>query len=312
MMVFDGLLTVGILVLAGAAVASRDAYRAVVLFIALGALTALAWARLAAPDVALAEAAIGAGLTGALLLGAVRRERVGEADGPCRPRGLRAWLGALPFVALAGVLGWVVARMPGAEGLTAAVAAELERSGVSNPVTAVLLNFRAYDTLLELAVLLVALLGVWALGPARPAPAPAGPMLRQLRDVLLPLLVLTAGYLLWAGAHAPGGAFQAGALLAAAGVLLRIGGRADAGLPRGTALRALAVAGVAVFLAVGLAVMAAGGPFLDYPVALAGGLILLIEAAATLAIGATLAALYVGGEHPGDRHAQTRAEETSE
>jgi hypothetical protein len=36
-----------------------------------GLLMALAWARLEAPDIALAEAAIGAGLTGALLLDAV-------------------------------------------------------------------------------------------------------------------------------------------------------------------------------------------------------------------------------------------------
>jgi uncharacterized MnhB-related membrane protein len=51
--------------------------RAVVLFIVFGLLMALAWARLAAPDIGLAEAAIGAGLTGALLLdalGVLRRQ----------------------------------------------------------------------------------------------------------------------------------------------------------------------------------------------------------------------------------------------
>ncbi|MCQ4348518.1 DUF4040 domain-containing protein [Pseudomonas stutzeri] len=50
--------------------------RAVVMFIVFGLLMALAWARLQAPDIGLAEAAIGAGLTGALLLdayGALRR-----------------------------------------------------------------------------------------------------------------------------------------------------------------------------------------------------------------------------------------------
>jgi uncharacterized MnhB-related membrane protein len=50
--------------------------RAIVLFIVFGLMMALAWARLAAPDIGLAEAAIGAGLTGALLLdayGALRR-----------------------------------------------------------------------------------------------------------------------------------------------------------------------------------------------------------------------------------------------
>lgn len=52
--------------------------RAIVLFIAFGLLMALAWARLAAPDIGLAEAAIGAGLTGALLLdayGALKRRK---------------------------------------------------------------------------------------------------------------------------------------------------------------------------------------------------------------------------------------------
>ena len=48
------------------------------LFIVFGLLMSLAWARLAAPDIGLAEAAIGAGLTGALLLdayGVLRRRR---------------------------------------------------------------------------------------------------------------------------------------------------------------------------------------------------------------------------------------------
>ena len=43
------------------------------LFISFGLLLALAWVRLAAPDVALAEAGIGAGLTGALLMAALAR-----------------------------------------------------------------------------------------------------------------------------------------------------------------------------------------------------------------------------------------------
>lgn len=51
--------------------AARELFEAAVLFIAFGLLMALAWARLAAPDLALAEAAIGAGLTGALVLDAV-------------------------------------------------------------------------------------------------------------------------------------------------------------------------------------------------------------------------------------------------
>lgn len=46
----------------------KDLFWAIISYILFGLLLALVWARLGAPDVALAEAAIGAGLTGALLL----------------------------------------------------------------------------------------------------------------------------------------------------------------------------------------------------------------------------------------------------
>ncbi len=70
---FDGTLGLALLWLAWRSLASPDLFRAIVLFIAFGLLMALAWVRLDAPDIALAEAAIGAGLTGALLLAALAR-----------------------------------------------------------------------------------------------------------------------------------------------------------------------------------------------------------------------------------------------
>ncbi len=68
----DGLLVLALLTTAVAVLASRNLFRAVVMFIAFGLLMALAWVRLQAPDIALAEAAIGAGLSGVLLLDAAR------------------------------------------------------------------------------------------------------------------------------------------------------------------------------------------------------------------------------------------------
>jgi uncharacterized MnhB-related membrane protein len=47
---------------------TADLFKAIVLFIVFGLVMALAWTRLDAPDIALAEAAIGAGLTGTLFL----------------------------------------------------------------------------------------------------------------------------------------------------------------------------------------------------------------------------------------------------
>lgn len=68
---FDGILALVVLVLAWKLLRSPNLFRAVVLFISFGLMMSLAWVRLKAVDIALAEAAIGAGLTGALFLTAL-------------------------------------------------------------------------------------------------------------------------------------------------------------------------------------------------------------------------------------------------
>src|SRR5690606_41246814 len=57
---------------------AKDLFQAVAFFIAFGLLMTLSWMRLEAPDVALAEAAIGTGLTGALFLDARSEEHTSE------------------------------------------------------------------------------------------------------------------------------------------------------------------------------------------------------------------------------------------
>lgn len=78
---FDLLLALALLWSALRAMSTPDLFRAVVLFIVFGLLMALAWARLDAPDIALAEAAIGAGLAGALMLDTVGHLRARESRG---------------------------------------------------------------------------------------------------------------------------------------------------------------------------------------------------------------------------------------
>lgn len=180
--------------------------------------------------------------------------------------------------------------------LSELVTKNIETSGVSHEVTAVLLNYRAYDTLLELGVVLLALIAVWSLGSVSKLNEPSNnEVLNTLAHLLVPLLILVAGYLLWVGAHAPGGAFQAGAVLAAAGVLLLLTGWYLGARFMGFPLRLVLVAGLLLFLLVGISVMFFGRQFLEYPLPYAGALILLIEAVATLSIGITLAALFLGG-----------------
>lgn len=80
LVLFDWLMALMIVWLAWRALFDPDPFRAIVTFIAFGLFIALAWVRLRAPDVALAEAAIGSGLTGALLLSALARMRRRELE----------------------------------------------------------------------------------------------------------------------------------------------------------------------------------------------------------------------------------------
>lgn len=71
MLWLDVLLAFTLCTTAALVLLARDVFRGIVMFIVFGLLMALSWVRLQAPDIALAEAAIGAGLTGVLLLDAL-------------------------------------------------------------------------------------------------------------------------------------------------------------------------------------------------------------------------------------------------
>lgn len=270
---------------------------AMAMFIAFGVIVALIWARLDAPDLALAEAAIGAGLTGTLFLFAARAlpdERSSRA-------GIRLDWPAVLFVGLTTLLfaSLVLAPTQAVYSLQhlSPVYDQMERSGVSHPVTAVLLNFRAWDTLLELLVLLLALTGLRQLftdSVSTQSRATAWPLLLAWTRFLVPLLIVTGGYLLWNGAAAPGGAFQSGAMLAAAGVMLRICGLLPALRWSALYVRVLTGAGALVFILVAWLSVLVGDGWLGYPSAYAGAVILIIELFATASIALTLLLLVAG------------------
>ena len=77
----DGTLASGLLLLAWLTLSSADLFKGIVLFISFGLLVTIIWSRLGAMDIAIAEAAIGAGLTGALLLAAWQRLQQSAGDG---------------------------------------------------------------------------------------------------------------------------------------------------------------------------------------------------------------------------------------
>lgn len=283
--------------------AAATTYRAAVGFVAYGLLVALAWVRLGSVDVALTEAALGGGLTGLLVLGAAARVTSSEsaaAAGP--PRALRLLVGLLCATVTAGLAAVVLLLPDPAPSLAPAAAANLPATGVGNPVTAVLLAYRAIDTLGESIVLVLALVGLWSLAPdrawnGRPGSLPTVPptgALTLLAQLLPPFGILVGIHLLWVGADHPGGKFQGATVLAAMWVLVLIAGLREPPRVTSRPLRWLVVAGSLLFVAIGLAGLWWADAFLAYPDGLAKPLILAIEVGLTLSVAAILGLLVAG------------------
>lgn len=285
-------------------VVARATIAAVIGFVAYGLLVTLAWVRLAAIDVALTEGAIGSGLTGVLLFGAATRLRTADALAVAERPTAAVRVGAAVLAAtVAGALAVVLLSLPEpAPTLAPAAAEHAGATGLGNPITNVLMAFRATDTLLEKVVLLLALIGVWSLardrawggrpGPRYPADA-SGP-LAFLARLLPPVGIVVGVYIVWEGADHPGGGFQGATILAAMWLLTMMAGLTDAPPVSRRWVRWVVMSGPAVFLAVGLGGLFWGEAFLAYPVDQAKLLIKIVEVAKTVAIAVTLALLLAG------------------
>ena len=287
-------------------ITARDLFAAVVGYVAYGLLLAFVWIRLYAPDVALTEAAVGSGVTGVLLITAGKRLGALKDVAPDRQPGLALKLLTGVLAALvASALGAVILMLPDPPpslAPEAAAAADGPGAGLGNPITAVLMSYRSFDTMLEKIVLILAVVGVWSVGADKAwgdAPAP----LRQqkayapmvfLAQMLAPVGALIAIHVFWTGANAPGGAFQGGALLAAMWMLTMMARLAQPPRVDAQWLRLALVAGPAVFLISGLAGGVVAGSFFAYPQALAKPIILFIEAFMVLSIAVALPMLVAG------------------
>jgi len=160
-------LLVGMAGLVVAIALQRNLFAAVVLFGAYSFMMATVLVALDAVDVAMTEAAVGAGISTVLLLGALHLLGGIEAKRLERP--------LVPLVlalAVAGVLAYGTLGLPGFSDPQAPIHSHvaprylqqaLAETGVPNVVTAVLASYRGYDTLGETVVVFTAGAGVIAL-----------------------------------------------------------------------------------------------------------------------------------------------------
>ena len=264
--------------------------------------------RIFAVDVSLTEAAIGSGATGMLMV--IAAHKVGaDARRVVHPSRAIHVLAAI-FAALVAIgiasLAFVLPGEP--QSLAGPVMERLGESGLGNPVAGVLFVYRAFDTLLEKVVLLLALIGVWSL--ARDEDWGGIPGFRRFRQpnsvlVLLartlpPIGSVFAIYMTWAGADVPGGAFQGGTVLAAMWILVMVAGVRRVPRVSSPLLRLAIVAGPVVFLLIGFLGFLVPGQFLAYPEGYAKPLIVVMEIALTLSIGVILGLLIAGPPRPED------------
>jgi multicomponent Na+:H+ antiporter subunit B len=319
MVVIFGLFLLTLLVITAIGIIrSEGLFSAVMLSGIFSLLMAANFFVLNAADVALTEAAVGAGVATVLLLGALALTPTRERPARRRSR----WLAIFTVVANVAVITYATFNVPLLGDPMAPVHQHvapwyldntMEYVGIPNVVTAVLASFRGYDTLGEVFVILIAGIGVLFLLSAgrdqvlatRPEPRLDSGLKHHLipqvvSRMLIPFIVLFGLYVQFHGEYSPGGGFQAGAIVAAGMILYSVieGESAAMELLPPKVLMALAVGGSLLYGLVGVVCMLLGGAFLDYSVLAADPVvgqhigIIAIELGVGLAVTGVLLSIY--------------------
>ena len=233
-----------------------------------------------AADVALTEAAVGAGVSTVLFLSAL--SLTAELEKP-RQGGRLVALAVVVITTLA--LLHATLDSPQLGDINAPVHQHVAPwyidntptvIDVPNIVTAVLASFRGYDTLGEVFVVFTAGIGVMFLLAHYPHKKPRKPhhglrhylIQRLVGRTIIPFILLFGLYVQFHGDFGPGGGFQAGALVAAAIILYALIEGTDRAINvvPSWLLRGMVAGGALLYGSVGIAGILMGGNFLDYSV----------------------------------------------
>jgi multicomponent K+:H+ antiporter subunit A len=245
---------------------------AIVFLSVVGLVVSLAFIRFRAPDLALTQLSVEV-VTIVLLLLALRFLPGEVATQSSRWRKLRdaglAILGGLGVAALTYAM--LTRPLQTISGFH--LANSYSGGGGTNAVNVILVDFRGFDTLGEIAVLAMAALGLHALveglrlkpfaGSADRAADRYPIMLAELMRPLLPLALAVSAYIFLRGHNSPGGGFVAGLIAAVAVMLQYLASGIDFATERLRMdyIRVLG-AGLLIASATGLASWIFGRPFL--------------------------------------------------
>jgi multicomponent Na+:H+ antiporter subunit B len=142
----------------------------------------------------------------------------------------------------------------------------IEKTGATNIVTSVVVNYRGFDTLGEITVLFIAAIGLGAVLAASGREEtrktqPASLVLHTGCRLLFPLILVFGSYIFIHGHLTPGGGFQGGAIIASGFLLIYLGCR-ERRVSRMVSSLTESLGGL-VFVVVGLLGLVFGGYFLS-------------------------------------------------
>ena len=314
--VFGIFLLTLLLITAVAIVHTKNLFVAVMLMGIASLLIAANFFLLDAADVALTEAAVGAGISTVLFLGALSLTSEREKSRTSRKILSFIVVTAAALVVIYATFDKPRFGSPNAPTQTYVAPWYLDKTrefiDIPNVVTAVLGSFRGYDTLGEVLVVFTAGIGVLFLlaggpgGGRRPGSSASNVGLSQhliprvVGRLLIPFILLFGLYVQFHGEYGPGGGFQAGAIIAAAIILFALLEGEEKALkviPQRVLLW-LTAGGAILYGAVGVAGMLLGGNFLDYSVLSSDPVkgqqlgILLIEAGVGITVTGVLLSIF--------------------
>jgi multicomponent Na+:H+ antiporter subunit B len=228
-------------------------------------------------------------------------------------RGARLLLFGTSGAGLLALLLWAVSGLPDFGHYPGPYGTLLNRVAVgerhaTNVVTAVVFDYRGFDTLGEEFILFAAVLGIGLLLRETRERQLTGvtddvrsEVLGSLGVAAAPPLLVIGLYVLAHGPLTPGGAFQGGVVLAAGFMLLYLGGgyRLYVRVAPKQLVDFAESFGIGAYPAIGIAGLIAGGAFLDNVVGLgtigklgSGGTIMLLNLTSGIAVGAAFLLIF--------------------
>ncbi|HCE59691.1 MAG TPA: cation:proton antiporter [Wolbachia sp.] len=292
---------------------SRNLVTSAILMCAFSSLIALIYLVMNAPDVAITEASVGAGLSTVFMFAALSLIKNHQTNSPHSPVMLTLML----FLAIC--LSYFMCELPSFGDPDAPIHQHIapyymetteKAIDIPNVVTAILASFRGYDTFGETIVVFTAALCISLIlkEESRSLKSPSetdlmikDPVLNVIAFLMVPIMILFGLYIQFHGDYTPGGGFQAGIIIASGIILysMLFGVSATLKAIPYSIIKFTNALGILIYGGTGIITILLGKNFLSYDVLLANSVagqklgIFLVELGVAFTVFSSMLIIYV-------------------